>query len=178
MRHVALAAGLLLGCSNSHAPADSGADLGIDSGPTVIDAGVDAPAPLDAHLGGDVGEPCASSADCRAPHYDGGTWTIPACITEASWVNGYCREFCTSPTVPTTDAPLPQRDCPAGSVCLPTYMSSDVGFCLRSCTADSDCRTAEGYYCRRDFAAVHAATGVCAAPICTSRGCAGGDCSC
>lgn len=182
---VAAASTLLVGCSCSlsHAPSDSGSDAtSIDAASTDAaspDTGLDAPALIDSSvLPIGLGEPCTSSADCLDPDDYTGTPPFSACITETTWPNGYCQTFCTSPTVPQAGSPLARGDCPVDGACLPTYMSTEIGLCLRSCTIDSECRTDEGYYCRRDFLGVHTATGVCAPPHCMSRGCAGADCSC
>jgi hypothetical protein len=129
----------------------------------------------DASRTGADGEPCAAEAECASA----GQTVAPGFTScDRAWPGGYCRSFCVAPAAPAAGAPLDAGDCPRGSACLPTYRATGVGLCLRACTADSDCRVAEGYYCRRDFAGVSTSTGVCAPPHCKSRGCAGGDCSC
>ena len=70
-------------------------------------------------------------------------------------------------------APLEQRDCALGSVCLPTYRSDALGYCLRACVPDDEAAPPS------TFGAVDTTTGICAPAICMSRGClTGGDCSC
>lgn len=138
------------------------------------EAAADALAPDAAPAGAD-GDPCAAEAECASA---GQTVAPGFASCDAAWPGGYCRSFCVAPAAPSAGAPLETRDCPRGSACLPTYMASGVGLCLRACTTDAECRVGEGYYCRRDFAGVTTSTGVCAPPHCKSRGCAGGDCSC
>jgi hypothetical protein len=46
---------------------------------------------------------------------------------------------------------LPQGSCPSGAICFPngSLARGDLGVCLDECSQDSDCRTAEGYFCRK-----------------------------
>lgn len=75
---------------------------------------------------GAVGEACETAADCLGP--DATCMDLPG---------GYCAiSGCSAGT------------CPAGSVC---FSFTDGGsFCLDSCSASSECRETEGYFCDSD----------------------------
>lgn len=74
------------------------------------------------------GNPCAMDADC--PEFMGELVSYCGTI----WPNGYCTATCNS---------FDDNQCGKGAVC-----DSRVGWCLKSCTVDSDCR--DGYYCAED----------------------------
>jgi hypothetical protein len=64
------------------------------------------------------------SASCLDPQLDG-------------WPGGYCNvDPCTN-----KDGSL----CPVGASCV--MINGENGQCFRNCAADTDCRTAEGYFC-------------------------------
>lgn len=77
-----------------------------------------------------VGAACSDDYDCVAGL---------ACYT--TWPKGYC-------TVPNCDAP--GSNCPGSSVC---YGETKTKLCHVACEADSDCRKADGYACKRLSAA-------------------------
>lgn len=71
---------------------------------------------------------------------------------------GQCIGRCILPTGfnPSTiwpEAALPQSNCPTGSVCLfnGTLARGDLGVCLDECNTNADCRTNQGYYCRKSI---------------------------
>jgi hypothetical protein len=112
---------------------------------------------------------------------------IPACFTSGSaWTAGYCLAYCNAPQGGfwSSDT-LARSNCPAGSICLPFAQipsGERFGACVRECSADADCRTADGYYCRRAFGVAGAGpmftNGYCAPTHCRTRGCAGLQCGC
>jgi hypothetical protein len=78
-----------------------------------------------------LGTPCMVSTDC-------GTDPRTACNTAAgdNYPGGYCfAEPCDDINV-----------CPVGGTCV--AIGGETPGCYKSCTADSDCRTAEGYVCQ------------------------------
>ncbi|MDB4966481.1 MAG: hypothetical protein JWN44_2170 [Myxococcales bacterium] len=78
-----------------------------------------------------IGISCTSTADC-------GTDSRSACNTEAgdAYPGGYCfMEPCNDIDV-----------CPPGSTCV--AIGGELPGCYKSCTVDSECRTAEGYVCQ------------------------------
>jgi hypothetical protein len=84
---------------------------------------------------GVVGAACAAGGECAT-----GT-----CFTGAPFKNGYC-----SRQIPECPAPGGTGDpCPAGSICINPGIAATGGidYCLKSCTANSDCRQGEGYRC-------------------------------
>ena len=86
-----------------------------------------APDPSTAAIGG----PCGTTVDC-------GTDSRSACQTEAgdNYPGGYCfMEPCDDVQV-----------CPPGATCV--SLGGETAGCFQSCTADADCRTAEGYTCQ------------------------------
>ena len=137
-----------------------------------------------------VGKPCAELEDC--PSGNGPLSSLPptACIRGPnSWPGGYCTEFCPLPADPYQLPRLQRSDCPLGAVCLPRapFVASNegVGACVAECSSDADCRTEEGYFCRKSFPRIDAAAplnfdnGYCAPPHCMSRGCSVGiSCEC
>lgn len=74
-------------------------------------------------------------------------------------VGGFCLARCSLPsgynssTLWPDTAALPQSNCPDHSVCFPngSLAEGDLGTCLAACSADSDCRMAEGYFCHKTF---------------------------
>jgi hypothetical protein len=88
-----------------------------------------------------TGAACTTSADC--------TGAMAACITTISGVpvvgtltfpNGYCSSLCTSAS-----------DCGANGYCYAGSGAGTSAGCLRTCTQNSDCRTAEGYTCTNAY---------------------------
>ena len=78
-----------------------------------------------------IGTPCMQTTDC-------GTDSRSACNTEAGdqYPGGYCF------MEPCNDIDI----CPKGSTCV--AIGGELPGCYKSCTVDSDCRTAEGYVCQ------------------------------
>ena len=80
-----------------------------------------------------VGDPCATFADCLVGGFcvaaqDNGQPT--------GFTGGYCTDTCGTAQSPA---------CPAGSFC---GFSVGSRSCIDACTADADCRQADGYLCR------------------------------
>jgi hypothetical protein len=145
-------------CSSVPPPSDTRSDAPVVDGPRdggPIDTTVDVDAPLaDASVdgvdagsdGGDAdappplapGSPCTANQECGlgADCLDEAAWKIPG---------GYCAPPC-NPARPV---------CPEGSLCTVvehiTEQGTDVqqGYCLATCTDDSQCR--EGFGCRDRF---------------------------
>ncbi len=76
------------------------------------------------------------------------------------WNGGYCTARCIlpqgfnsstfwGPAGMTVD--LPQASCPTGGICFPasSLARGDLGVCYMGCQQNSDCRTAEGYFCQK-----------------------------
>lgn len=126
--------------------------------------------------GEDNGGLCTTEADCRSN--GAGAAGGSMCITE----NG--ADYCTSPCTLPVDFGVPnafeRSDCPQGSVCFrqDQFFAGDPGRCVKACTQDSDCRTADGYTCRRTFEGRTYENGYCGPAHCASRGCFGYACSC
>jgi hypothetical protein len=82
-----------------------------------------------------VGGPCTKHSNCTAST---GVHN-PFCFDEADegYPNGYCSHFC-DPTV--------VNDCGATAICVPNGPDS-ANVCMKTCTTDSQCRAAEGYFC-------------------------------
>jgi hypothetical protein len=108
--------------------------------------------------GQENGQPCTGTAtanDCRSH----------ACVpsanagTPSGWNGGYCYSSCAIPTGWNSTSlyagnEFPQSNCPSGSICFPNsgdYAEQGPGDCYKECRADTDCRQAEGYFCRRTF---------------------------
>jgi hypothetical protein len=93
--------------------------------------------------GGDNGAPCTGQADCKSA----------TCFSGLTYIGGECVSYGreVAPSAFVVGGPLPQSDCPKGSVVMPgDWLSLSVGegdfvYCFPSCTADSDCRA--GYEC-------------------------------
>ena len=108
-----------------------------DGGPIFTDGGARDGGPILSDAGGpptgSVGAGCATAADCTA--IMGGT-----CITNLGGFitlpGGYCSVACTTAAT-----------CGAGATCL-TLGFGGGGQCVDTCTASTDCRTAEGYVCQ------------------------------
>lgn len=86
----------------------------------------------------------------------------------------YCVASCTAPTGLISDGGLPRADCPARAVCLPDFNRLRPGTCMAECQRDADCRTNEGYFCRRfsiDGGSGETSNGYCAPTHCQTRGC-------
>ena len=109
-----------------------GGPVFVDGGPVFVDGG-----PILSDAGGpptgSVGAGCVTAADCTA--IMGGT-----CITNLGGFitlpGGYCSVACTTAAT-----------CGAGATCL-TLGFGGGGQCVDTCTASTDCRTAEGYVCQ------------------------------
>jgi hypothetical protein len=178
---------------------DSG--LGADSGPDLVDlGGVDALAETcnlpcaDGELcnawtlacqpigvpypppGQDNGGHCTTNDECRS--FGSARPFSPLCITE----NGadYCVSNCTLPPDWGVPDEFERSDCPSGSVCFVSSQvpGATVGSCVPNCREDSECRTEDGYFCRRTLGGRTYASGYCAPAHCRSRGCIGFLCSC
>jgi hypothetical protein len=143
----AVAAVLAAACNNESSPADGGAIADVhDVGPP--DAGfMDAADPCEdaacmglgvcsRELGGrcvlpemgKVGEPCAEATECAAGEQ---------CFTEEGqgFPGGYCSN------VPCNEF----SPCPANAVCVSGGPGAPTSYCLKSCSADQECR--ERYVC-------------------------------
>jgi hypothetical protein len=68
-----------------------------------------------------IGTRCAADHECGTPAY--------ACLKTEP--NGYCSRTCKVDT-----------DCPEDAICITTTFQ-----CMRKCSTDATCRTAEGYSC-------------------------------
>jgi hypothetical protein len=93
----------------------------------------------------------------------------------------YCASNCALPSDFGVPDSFVQSDCPAGSLCFRPSQYDDgagLGRCVQECREDADCRTTDGYYCRRTFQNRTYDNGYCAPAHCHSRGCVGYRCSC
>jgi hypothetical protein len=86
-----------------------------------------APDPAQTH----IGEACTTTVDC-------GTYSRDACNNELG--DGYPGGYCV--LEPCDDVQV----CSPGATCVAVPFETPA--CMKSCTADSDCRTAEGYVCQ------------------------------
>jgi len=129
--------------------------------------------------GGDVGAACVGDSDCRsAGGLGAATIGVGVCESPGAgrWPGGYCRSYCNlcpDSTSVWDVASLGRSNCPQGAVCLPVFYAQGGGYgaCMRECRVDSDCRTSEGYYCRRTIGSRTYPNGYCAPAHCQSRGC-------
>ncbi len=139
--------------------------------------------------GGEVGDPCMDDSECRSfgAHGSGSSGgafrTVPQCLS--NWNGGYCMSYCNAPPGGFfAEGDLHQANCPSGSLCLPVSGVNDPdppgqGACSKECFTDSDCREAEGYFCRHEFPLpMSTPRGVCAPSHCRTRGCASYVCGC
>jgi hypothetical protein len=78
-----------------------------------------------------IGAPCTTTVDC-------GTYERDACNNEIG--DGYPGGYCT--LEPCDDVQV----CSPGSTCV--SMPFETPACMATCTADTDCRTSEGYVCQ------------------------------
>jgi hypothetical protein len=127
--------------------------------------------------GQDNGGECTTEAECRSS--GSAVPGRPLCVTE----NGadYCVSYCSLPDDFGAADSFARSDCPEGSVCFATSQfagEETMGTCVRACREDTECRTADGYYCRRTFGERTYTNGYCAPAHCRSRGCIGYACSC
>jgi hypothetical protein len=107
--------------------ADPAADPGAETG--------EDPA-TDPGAGGVVGDPCTSSSDCSGvPEAPNCLTVIPMGSRYFEFPGGYCSGDCAD-----------SDDCGAGAECVRFFGGMRV--CMKSCTADSECRESEGYGCR------------------------------
>jgi hypothetical protein len=83
--------------------------------------------------GASTGDPCATLSDCAL----GGI-----CIGgDQGFDNGYCSSFCDP-----SDGPA---GCDASSLCwVPLTTDPTKGYCVKACSQDDQCRTAEQYSCK------------------------------
>ena len=73
-----------------------------------------------------VGDSCAARAECPS-----------GAICDTTAPNGYCTfEQCV------------RNGCSDDSLCV--FFDEDTSYCMQSCTDDADCRTDDGYVCRKD----------------------------
>lgn len=80
---------------------------------------------------GEIGDPCASNADCRSG------W----CLIGAQFPGGYCTALCS----------YSRQGCPLEASCIRQGPDDqDAGACFRSCGRRSECREDEGYACAFD----------------------------
>lgn len=77
---------------------------------------------------------------------------------ETGFNGGFCYARCILPSGYNSSNlwagdTLPQANCPDHAICFPngSLAEQDLGICLPSCSADSDCRESEGYKCRKSF---------------------------
>jgi hypothetical protein len=118
---------------------DSGTMMGTDGGPrpdsgTIMPRPDSGPRPDTGGMvmpgDGTVGSSCMDASDCTEG-------SMPSCQMSfmgfVDFPGGYCTAQCSATVM-----------CPAGSECI---MFSGMGFCGKTCTMDSECRTAEGYHC-------------------------------
>jgi hypothetical protein len=94
----------------------------------------------------EIGGPCESDDDCltgRCIPDDDGVWFEGMCFATGTQVDA-------SEYIP--GGPLPQSDCPVGSVLIPNEVllgepsvAGTTGLCFKSCTESSECR--DGYEC-------------------------------
>ncbi|MBW2260374.1 MAG: hypothetical protein JRG91_00255 [Deltaproteobacteria bacterium] len=143
---------LLAGCGgNGSSPTDTAtedmgtdlsdaADTAVEPTPDVTPEVTPDPAPdstsdpaVDTSTGGIVGDSCYSSTDCSEVPGAGRLCmnTIGGIL---SFPGGYCSAVCTS-----------SADCGAGAACVDLYGINN--YCLKECSAPSDCRISEGYDC-------------------------------
>jgi hypothetical protein len=73
-----------------------------------------------------IGDPCTTPHDCA-----NGT-----CLTQDYAPGGSCSLACTVGA---------SNTCPAGTLCVTNAIGKNAPGCMRSCTADKDCRL--GYVC-------------------------------
>jgi hypothetical protein len=83
-----------------------------------------------------IGDPCTVASECGKG----------VCLTAPFAPGGLCSLMCT----------VDGAACPAGSTCVTHAISADTAGCMKSCTADADCRA--GYVCRVEQ---NSATKVC-----------------
>ncbi|MCC7386405.1 MAG: hypothetical protein IT384_31495 [Deltaproteobacteria bacterium] len=125
--------------------------------------------------GEDNGGPCTTETECRSY----GSASAPICVTE----NGgdYCVSACALPGGFGVSDTFERSDCPEGSVCFATSQFFDeqgLGTCVKECREDAECRTEDGYFCRRTYDGRLYENGYCAPAHCVSRGCFGYACHC
>jgi hypothetical protein len=101
---------------------------------------------------------CAPARGAGGPTGFNGGFCFGQCILPVGWNTNtlYRERDCGGDGQP--DCTLPTASCPGDSVCFPDqsvpaagFAQGDVGVCLDGCLSDADCRTAEGYECRRSF---------------------------
>lgn len=163
---------VVMGCGGGPtADAGSTTDAGfttMDAGPTPDAGSTDAGSTPDSGVidaGPTVGDACSAMSQC------GGA--APICQGFGNGVEQYCVATCTARGL-FSDGGLPRAECPARSVCLPDFNRQRTGTCLAECNSDTDCRTTEGYFCRRlslDGGTGQTSNGYCAPMHCRSRGC-------
>jgi hypothetical protein len=109
--------------------------------------------------GADNGQQCMHSgamSECRSAQCAA---QVNSSGVQSGWNGGYCVSSCAlsagwNSTSFFSGDTLPQSNCPSGSVCFPSTndeAEQGPGQCFRGCMMDSDCRAAEGYFCKRSF---------------------------
>lgn len=138
-------------------PTDGGpSSSGTTSGST--DGGASDGAPGAATGDGSVGSACTQKSDCDAKLSLDCFTVVPAVpavgFPGKTYPGGMCSRRCGTPN---PDSPSPEdqnlsTDCGTGAVCVSSSSSGggtsvQMQACLKSCNAESDCRTLEGYRC-------------------------------
>lgn len=105
--------------------------------------------------GGLTGESCTENDDCISG------WCLPETGPDGAatgWTGGTCLVRCElAPGWNTNDlyfeSSFPTTGCEGDAVCFPNgdYTQRSEGVCLTECATDADCRSAEGYFCRRTY---------------------------
>jgi hypothetical protein len=122
--------------------------------------------------GADNGAACTMDSDCR-----GGRCVLPADAMSGQptgFLGGYCLSFGRYPgdSAYTPGAPIPQSNCPSGSVAVSVAMGTGTGDsvpCFRACTGASGCRA--GYACQHLGSGTMTTTnGICLPVDCTMTG--------
>ena len=151
----AMGNGICVGLCSSDEDCGGGADVACNEWSGQCMAASDIPA-----SGSETGGTCEDDDGCLSGNclaaYDPGF---------SGWNGGYCLGFCLLPQgynmntfwggneEDPADA-LPQGTCPGdNTVCFPngSYARGDLGVCLAGCSADSDCRDEDAYYCLKDI---------------------------
>ncbi|MCK5795567.1 MAG: hypothetical protein KAI47_00175, partial [Deltaproteobacteria bacterium] len=86
-----------------------------------------------------IGDACTNGVDCNGEFGRCIFDTNPA--SSVRFANGYCTVDCNPQAA--------QDTCGAGAVCHDVSKGSSLGgSCVKTCTANGDCRTTEGYSCK------------------------------
>jgi hypothetical protein len=125
---------------------------------------------------------CAAPFNGATPTGFNGGYCFGFCVLDQGWNTStlYGRPDCGDTAMGQPPCDLPGGSCPGDSVCFPyvSFTERDLGICLDGCVDDSDCRTAEAYYCQRTWAVAGGtrtfANGVCQPINCMSSPCPDG----